>query len=469
MCLKDEQYYNDLYDKFTVERCRFAEDVVNKTFVETKKEIDRKKSSQPIPGLYLFYSITYFQMVEALALMRFEEKAQTINSWMERDQKLDNRLESAIPKKLPYCPSCGRDMGIIHKHYMSRYVAQDSSEDEIMIMFECKQCNKRKAYWEDGSEWVFITRCEKCNTPMDRKSDDQSNKKIVTTYSCPKCKHSYSDILDLNNAGSKKEPIDPYYELDRKRFCIDESMAGKIKMKARQIERMINLQLKSIDRVENHHVYTAIEDIKKLKIAQLSDLLRPLVEKEKYSEFNLGEPQFGREVLLSFSCLDNDRERAEYESRKNLEKLISKALDDTNWRLMSDGISYRLGHLSGRLRAYETEGDLRKLAEQRFVKSKNKPAEAKVEFKANPLDLRESCLTYFQNMTMGTKSVDEGKRGSDYILTMKVDIHEDLRIKIPPREDDENVPEFVRNFDFTMVNSSLVERKRKKKDSNAES
>lgn len=60
--------------------------------------------------------------------------------------------------------------------------------------------------------------------------------------------------------------------------------------------------------------------------------------------------------------------------------------------------------------------------------------------------------------------IDEKKRGGDYILTMKVDIHEDLRVKIPPLEHDENVPEFVRNFDFTMVNSSLVERKGKKKD-----
>ncbi len=30
---------------------------------------------------------------------------------------------------------------------------------------------------------------------------------------------------------------------------------------------------------------------------------------------------------------------------------------ETNWRLMSDGISYRLGYLNGRLRAYEGEED----------------------------------------------------------------------------------------------------------------
>lgn len=47
-------------------------------------------------------------------------------------------------------------------------------------------------------------------------------------------------------------------------------------------------------------------------------------------------------------------------------------------------------------------------------------------------------------------------------MTIRTDINEDLRLKIPPRENDENIPEFARNFDFTMINSSLVERKRKK-------
>lgn len=37
---------------------------------------------------------------------------------------------------------------------------------------------------------------------------------------------------------------------------------------------------------------------------------------------------------------------------------------DTNWRLMTDGISYRTGILTGRLRAYETEEDLLRLVKK---------------------------------------------------------------------------------------------------------
>ncbi|HET7320221.1 MAG TPA: hypothetical protein VFI84_01380, partial [Candidatus Saccharimonadales bacterium] len=62
----------------------------------------------------------------------------------------------------------------------------------------------------------------------------------------------------------------------------------------------------------------------------------------------------------------------DYTSRYTLKKTIQKALTDTNWRLMSDGISYRLGYLNGRLRAYEKEEDLVELV-KRDKKIKSAP------------------------------------------------------------------------------------------------
>jgi predicted DNA-binding ArsR family transcriptional regulator len=72
----------------------------------------------------------------------------------------------------------------------------------------------------------------------------------------------------------------------------------------------------------------------------------------------------GRDVFIGFSCLDNKSGREDYDSRKTLKKLVDKALIDTNWRLMSDGISYRLGYLNGKIRAYEREEDIKKLVMQ---------------------------------------------------------------------------------------------------------
>ena len=45
---------------------------------------------------------------------------------------------------------------------------------------------------------------------------------------------------------------------------------------------------------------------------------------------------------------------------KDLKALVSKALENTNWKLMSDGITYRMGILKGRIRGMEKEKDLLK-------------------------------------------------------------------------------------------------------------
>jgi hypothetical protein len=58
----------------------------------------------------------------------------------------------------------------------------------------------------------------------------------------------------------------------------------------------------------------------------------------------------------------------EYNSKQKLKKLIQSSLESTTWRLMSDGISYRLELLSGRIRVYEDEKDLVKLIKKSINK-----------------------------------------------------------------------------------------------------
>lgn len=66
---------------------------------------------------------------------------------------------------------------------------------------------------------------------------------------------------------------------------------------------------------------------------------------------------------------------------------MNRTLESTNWRLASDGISYRLGYLNGRLHAYENEEDLKKLVEK-TIKTKGVK---KREFKADN-DTRDYIL-----------------------------------------------------------------------------
>lgn len=67
-----------------------------------------------------------------------------------------------------------------------------------------------------------------------------------------------------------------------------------------------------------------------------------------------------KQVVVGFT-VQNSRGRPEYDSRNGLRKLISGSLEGTNWRLISEGITYRLGYLSGRIKGYETEEGLPEL------------------------------------------------------------------------------------------------------------
>ena len=139
-----------------------------------------------------------------------------------------------------------------------------------------------------------------------------------------------------------------------------------------------------------------MKEVKKPKIAELTPLLAPSLEKAGYIEFSLDKPEMGRDVFIGFSCLDSKSGREDYDSRKTLKKLVDKALIDTNWRLMSDGINYRLGYLNGKIRAYEREEDIKNLV----MKTR------KLKPKDNSIDTDKSRNAY---------SI-KGKNGEDILL-----------------------------------------------------
>ena len=75
----------------------------------------------------------------------------------------------------------------------------------------------------------------------------------------------------------------------------------------------------------------------------------------------LDKPDIDRYVIVPFTVKDAESSRAEADSTRKLHKTIKKTLENTNWRLMSEGVHYRLGYLSGKLKGYEQEEDLLQL------------------------------------------------------------------------------------------------------------
>lgn len=468
--LKVWNYYKNRYDDTTVEQCRSGERLVNRTFKELEKKIPKKELKEKLPGWYLQYSQLYFLTVESVAAARAEARDQVIAQWMAEDQEKDDKLSGAqLSGGSQYCKTCGKDLKVISKDYMHR---DSHKDDDILVMFECEGCHKRAAFWQDGAEWEGAKHvCVKCGGDTVSKHTKTKNK-ITWTETCQKCGHSETDSIDLSEKPTKRpEEIDPFLELDRKRFIFGSDMIFKYDRKLKHFQRMAKLSARAEDKVERVDVYDAIEEIKKLKIAQLKELLEPVLIENGYNDFKLGDPQIGREVSLEFSCLDINDDREEYQSKKTLHKAIEKALVNTNWRLMSAGINYRLGYLTGRLRAYESEDDLKKLVEQRMrqgdisVTRPKKVAPYDKPRKMDNTEIRESAQIYFDKLTLDSVPVEitlkSGKVKPTTLPLLRGDMHPSLRVIIPMRDNDESVPDFIRTYDFTFGDDERIPKVQK--------
>jgi len=374
--LKDRQFYEDIYDRHTVEDARRGMVHYEKFYADLEAKLP-KDDTIDRPGNAILLNAFYMQAVGLDLLHRYEKREQHINDWMAKDEAKDDQITTARLTEEPYCHHCGKQgLRIIDKSLMHRKEnAKYADPEEVLFMLRCPHCDKNSAFWEDGTAWkVKPNLCPKCKTEVTHKSV-KTKTAIVTTHTCPSCGHSYKDKMDLRD---KKEKPDPDFDKDRVHFCLwDKEFREHLFATKQGFEDMARFGKEIKEKEDNKHIYDAIKEMKKPKIAELSVILSPALEKAGYTEFSLDKPEIGKDVFVGFNCLDGKSDREDYDSRKTLEKLVKKTLEDTNWRLMSDGISYRLGYLSGRLRAYEREDDLKELiSKNKKLKSKQESSDA---------------------------------------------------------------------------------------------
>ncbi len=358
--LKERKFYEDLYDKFTVDAARRGMGYYDDFYADFKTKLPVGEKIDK-PGNAFVLNVFYMQTVGNDLLRRYEKREETIHGWVARDDSKDTQIAGARLTEEPHCHHCSRQgLRIIDKSLMHRREnAEYDDPEELLFMLSCPHCDKNSAFWEDGTAWkVKPTVCPKCKTEVTHKTTKSKNF-ITITYSCPACKHSFKEKFDIN---SKKEQPDPNFAIDRAHFCLeDKEFRDRLFKMRSDFIGMAELGKKFKEKKDNKHIYDAVKEMKKPKIAELVPLLAPVLEKAGYIEFHLDKPEMGRDVYVGFSCLDNKSEREDYDSRKTLKKLVDSALSDTNWRLMSDGISYRLGYLNGRVKAYEGEEALKEL------------------------------------------------------------------------------------------------------------
>lgn len=210
--LKSRQHYIDLYDRGTVEQCRRSE----KSFDEKKelqnapKGMSRKKAEQALGGAKEWY--LKFQTGE-----RYLNKDKTIREWMERDEKLDQLLESAQAPEGIRCLSCRNLVKPTFKTLW--YSSGKDMPERVLFMYDCpNNCMPRRAFFSDGEEWrVKPDLCPNCRNPVEKKMEDD-DKKITTIMTCAKCGYKNTDEHEWTY--KKDEGVDPNFAADRDRFCL---------------------------------------------------------------------------------------------------------------------------------------------------------------------------------------------------------------------------------------------------------
>ena len=357
--LKSRQFYADLYDRHTVEKCRWWEQHPA-DIEELKKTYKEKYPDKELDERELLRASTAFSNVHLYFIKgeRYLKKEETIREWMQRDEKSDRFFESATAPEDINCLTCGRLMFVSSRHNSSRGLDEG---DRVLFFFDCPlEHLPRRAFYDDGDEFRRERpACPKCKTEL-VEEDKSTDEKFVTIETCPNCDHT--DTREIERTVGRS---DPDFDKDRARFCLSEKEGQEFISAKANMESMARLMDEIKEKEKNKEQYEAVAKLKKLKIIELEELLTPVLEKAEYIKFQLKNPEIMKDVVVPFVVYEKKADREECQSRKTLEKLIRTTLADTNWRLMTDGVSYRLGTLEGRLHGYEREQDLLKLAEKK--------------------------------------------------------------------------------------------------------
>lgn len=353
---KKRDYYEQLYDKITVNSARHNRETFNglrDKFFEIMPD-EPRDSHRAVLHLNLIYIVFAGDDL----LPRYDDREEDIREMMAKDEAKDRQVADARLKAEPHCQHC-QATGLRLTDKMLCHRDSFDELEEVLFFLKCLRCHKNSGVWSDGKPLeAKKTLCPKCSAEVEEK-DSRKGKVMTTTYTCFSCKYQYKSKFDFT---PKEEEVDPNFETDRAIYGLhDEKLRQELRDAKWRYEEMAKLGKEWQEKEHNKHIYDAIAELKKPKIAELTLILAPILEKAGFIEFSLNKPELGKDVYVGFSCLDIKSEREDYDSRKTLQKSVRKALEGTNWRLMSDGISYRLGYLSGRLRAYEREEDLKQL------------------------------------------------------------------------------------------------------------
>ncbi len=361
--LKTQNYYRDLYDLSTIKDCLRTIDMFKEMYRDSLKD----KKIKDIPEDEKLKSINYIlnQKLFITTGERYRNRKKRIEEMMDEDKKKQEFYDTTSEPSNITCNNCNKRL-ISDTKMLEDYMDQPM---KVLFFFPCKSCDVKCAVYNTGEEFETEPQlCPKCKSEINETHTIKGKPKakiIIWKRKCTSCDFAEEQIDDFEKKRSERKQREDdekkLLEKYRDEFCLTEEK-GKEYIKQIEIMKVAKDVFEEEKQKYDNNVYQRSIQLKRLSIVELENLLSEALEKEKYIKLSLSPPEMGQHVIVSFTVQDSDASRKDYNSSNSLQKCIKKALEETNWRLMSEGVHFRLGYLSGRLKGYESEEDMLELA-----------------------------------------------------------------------------------------------------------
>lgn len=326
-----------------------------------KAKIGKRDMKISVDGMANF--LLYFKKGE-----RYKTKNDTIEKWMDRDKKLDETLKNAIFPSYIDCEHCHAELKEESRHLDSILDAKP----RVQFFAICESCERVAMVWDDGERYIpKPSLCPKCHTELKTSSKYSVDKDTITEI-CPKCDFKNTKVYDLKKSREETEAEEAkdreFLAKYRSEFCLSDKEGSDYIVQMENIERLTEM-LKESEAKQKDPDYQKARSVKKVTVTELHKILTKKFKSEGYINLNFENPQIDRYVIVPFTVQDAKKSRKKEKSIQELRTLINKLLENTNWRLMSTGIDYRMGYLTGRLKGYEKEEELAKYLKKRDNKA----------------------------------------------------------------------------------------------------
>ena len=328
--LKPRQHYKDLYDRHTVEQgLRY----------EQQSEEALKDPKWPPGAAALYYSVLSYYFKG----QRYADRDETIEEWMQKDRKMDEKFANTHPPRFVKCKFCLGEMELLDK--MLDWKA-DSDLMRVIFYFRCKECRVGAKIDDLGNvEDIVPSRCPTCTRDL-KVSHKKTKKKITTNRTCKFCGFNDVDVLELSDSNEKDEVPDPevekQYRKDKDRFCISDKEGLEYLDCRTRAERFKWFE-------EEKKAKKAEPPVENVNLPELEKRLVTGLAGSGFDKLAVGAPDMTRGVTVEFTVQDM-KSRDAYTAKRNFKKLLNFVIGGTNWKLMSEGLNFALGIVSGRLR-----------------------------------------------------------------------------------------------------------------------